>query len=441
MLHEGKTTEQSIGTDKLTPLIQELLLGSLRHLYSLEAQVDPHLKKPFRDKDRVLYALLLVGAYQLLYLRVPDHAAINETVGAVNQLKKPWARGLVNAVLRAVARQRDETTPFEHSFELPEWIVDQLKQDFPAQAEAIGRASTERAPMSLRVNTQRTTPEAYQQLLQDAGVSFHGGYFPEQLILTEPVPVRELPGHEEGLVSIQDAGAQFAARLVDDLPITGPERILDACAAPGGKLFHLAERFPEAALTGLEISAERLEHLQAEARRLGHDKVNLVQGDATDLDWFEPADQDADNDRDPGTPGFDLILLDAPCTGTGTLRRHPDIKVLRTPDDVTAAAQLQVAMLRNLWPLVRPGGCLIYCTCSLFAEENDQVLEAFLAEPGSGAPGAEVANRTELPTGIPTRHGWQLLPLPAEDEVPNRTVDGFYFAIVTRQETRREKAR
>ncbi len=433
VLTHGRTTEQSIGTGSTTPLETELLQGALRYYFSLEHLVRARLSRPFREKDQDLFALLLVGAYQLKHMRIPDHAAINETVAAAAQLKKPWAKGLINAVLRQIAKDADSPLPAERSFELPDWLLKRLHQDLPVQAEAVSRASIERAPMSLRVNTTKTSPECYRQRLADADIAVFQGNFPEHLILAEPIPVRDLPGYAAGEVSVQDAGAQFAARLV---PAEMPEqpRILDACAAPGGKLFHLAERFPQAELVGLERSAERLAHLRQEARRLGHGHVRLLTGDATERGWL--ADLPVKN------PRFDLILLDAPCSGSGTLRRHPDIKVLRTPADVTASAALQLALLENLWPLLADDGCLLYCTCSLLAEENDQVIETFVQQAAD-----EPANATSVPTprfsdldlpvGQSTRFGWQLLPLPAGDARPNRSVDGFYFARMTRQEKAR----
>ena len=413
--------------------MSELIYGSLRRYYSLTETVDAYLDRPLRGKDQIVYALLLVGAYQLLYTRIPDHAAINETVGATRDLNKPWARGLVNAVLRKVADARQmrssDGEPYDHSVELPEWMLARLRDQFPDQVDALGAAAVERAPMSLRVNASRIRPENYRQKLRSAGIEFHPGNFPEHLILEKPVPVGDLPGYREGEVSVQDAGAQFAAHLCPHQQRHRP-RLLDACAAPGGKLFHLAERYPEAELIGLELSPERLAHMQQEAARLGHGlrTLRLLAGDASGREWRAAEER------------FDFILLDAPCSGSGTLRRHPDIKVLRKSGDVAAAAALQLAMLKNLWPLVAPGGSLLYCTCSLFAEENDQVIDAFLnhwaGEPANAAP---TIDNLELPVGIATRFGWQLLPLPAADRAgeANRTVDGFYFARMTRQEKAR----
>ena len=393
------------------------MYGTLRHYQALDDLVSAELERALRSKDLDLRCLMLVGAYQLHYMRVPDHAAINETVNACRGLKKPWARGLVNAVLRKVA----SATPNERSYGLPDWIVKKLDSAFPEKSRSLQAATLDRAPMSLRVNIGRIDPDAYQTLLDERDIVAHPGWVPENLILDHPIPVRSLPGHEEGLVSIQDAGALFAAELVAPM---NRGRILDACAAPGGKLFHLAEQAPDATVVGLELSPRRLEHLEAEAIRLGHGSVDLIHGDATNLDWHD------------GSP-FDAILLDAPCSGSGTLRRHPDIKFLRRESDLAAYARMQLAMLENLIALLSAaGGTLVYCTCSLFPEENDAVVEAFLERH----PEVELADLS-LPTGQSTRFGWQLLPLLAEGS-QNRTVDGFYFArMTTPSRAQGEKAR
>lgn len=430
IIDQGKTTDQSFGTDDNTPpLITELVYGTLRHYFQLVPLVERHLSKPFRTKDLDLRALLLVGAYQLRFMRVPDHAAINETVNAARALRKPWARGLINAVLRRVAtepnfsqrHEGDESKDTERLFGLPAWIFERLQGAFPAAATDLARASLERAPMSLRVNVARQDPAACVAALQTAGITAREGWFPEQLILDAPVPTRDLPGYGAGHLSVQDGGALFpAALLLADNALNAPLRVLDACAAPGGKLFHLAERAPQASFTALEIAPERLAHMRAEAERLGHQQIRFLQEDATV--W-------------PGTAAeehFDAILLDAPCSGTGTLRRHPDIKVLRQPEDLPAYADLQRAMLNNLWERLNPGGTFVYCTCSLLEEENDAVIEQFL----KSHPDA-TAQMPELPLGQRTRFGWQLLPLPAGAGYPNKTVDGFYFARMTRQEKAR----
>jgi 16S rRNA (cytosine967-C5)-methyltransferase len=402
----GEPSDQVFGRRAASPLVQELVLGSVRHWFSLSAAVDAALHRPMQAKDQDLYALLVVGAYQLRHMRVPDHAAIFETVAACTALRKPWARGLVNALLRQFAQggQDDQT---DRSFEHPPWLEARLRAEYP-DAEAIMTANNRRAPQSLRVNLRRSDPAAYRARLGAAGVAVlpmtaangRQGFEPETLTLARPLPAADLPGYAEGIVSIQDAGAQFAAPLL--VPRAG-ERVLDACAAPGGKLFHLAERQPDAVYLGVDRSEHRLEHVRQEARRLGHTRVALRAADATSLDWWD------------GTP-FHRVLLDAPCSGTGTLRRHPDIKLLRRPEHVTAAAALQQRLLENLWHLLAPGGTLVYCTCSILSTENDAVVAAFLERHAE----AEKVP-FELTTGRTTRHGWQLLPT-------DPLTDGFYYS-------------
>lgn len=392
------------------PLVREMLFGSLRHYFSLSAATVPWLRQPFQPKDRDIGQLLIVGAYQLLHMRVPDHAAINETVAACGRLGKPWARGLVNAVLRRCLEQRDAGPAPAAALDHPDWLVQRLREQYGDAADALMAANNQRAPMVLRINRSRLEAPAYHAQLQAAGISGRplrvegAGTAPgaSAWVLNEACPAEMLPGFADGLVAVQDGGAQFAAALLEAAP---GERLLDACAAPGGKLFHLLETRPQVRATVLEQSPERLQHLRAEAERLGHRGFTALTADATGLDWWD------------GEP-FRHILLDAPCSGTGTLRRHPDIKVLRGPADLARHADLQRRLLANLWHVLEPGGSLLYCTCSILAEENDAIIGAFLAEHG------DARNRPlRLASGIPREHGWQLLPT-------NPDTDGFYYALL-----------
>ena len=417
---DGKTIDQMFGRHiEDDPLVRELALGTLRYYHCLTPLVSARLTQALRRKDRIIFDLMLVGAYQLLFMRTPDHAAVAETVAACPLLKRPWARGLTNAVLRRIQAAKGEAKNItERSFCLPDWIRERFQADYPSYWRSLAAASLERAPMSLRINALRCDPHHYLSQLRAAGLAAHRGFHPEHLVLTEPVPVKRLPGYGEGLVSVQDAGAQFAARLV--CANTARGTILDACAAPGGKLFHMAELAPNARIFGLEQSEARHRHLVSEAKRLGHERVRLLLGDATSDHWQRGEDD---------VPAcFDAILLDAPCSGSGTLRRHPDMKILRKPGDLAAHTSLQGKLLSNLWRFLAPGGTFIYCTCSLFAEENDRVLDTFLASTAD----AEVLP-FQLPVGIATRHGWQLLPLPAEADPPDLSVDGFFYARLTRR--------
>ena len=402
---DGKTSDQALTQLPAQPLTRELFYGAMRHYFTLAAQVDAALTKPLREKDQSIRCLLIVGAYQLRHSRIPDHAAINETVAACKTMKKTSIMGLVNAVLRRLQRDNESTErsfgPLEVAADFPEWMVGLIRRDYPDRADAILAANLERAPLSLRINQRGTDATQYRAVLDSLGLGHTPAFRKEYVVLDQPIAADALPGFAQGHVAIQDAGAGFVAALLGCQP---GSRVLDACAAPGGKLFHLLECQPDVAALAVEKSPERMAHLIAEAQRLGHAPATLV-ADATTLDWWD------------GRP-FDHVLIDAPCSGSGTLRRHPDIKILRTAADLAGYAKLQGALLTNLWRTVSPGGSLLYCTCSLFAEENDVVLADFLAVTDS----AKIA-RIVLPTGIPRRFGWQLLPT-------DRNTDGFYFALI-----------
>lgn len=427
VLVDGKTTDQTFGLDpsKLpSPLCQELVLGSLRYYYSLSQAIERRLSKPLRSKDFDLRLLMLVGAYQLRYMRIPDHAAINETVNACRPLRKPWARSLVNAVLRSIANQPDEELT-ECSFELPSWISERLDATYPKVAFEVAEGLLGRAPMSLRVNISRSTPEDYQAQLDGLGITWQQGLVPEHLILNAPIPAAQLPGYTQGQVSIQDGGATLAAGLLDPertLQQQAECRILDACSAPGGKLFHLAEQVAPTELIALELNPRRLDHLRSEAVRLGFGQIKALMADASDITWW---------DQRP----FNAVLLDAPCSGVGTLRRHPDIKHLRKPEDLINYQQLQLSLLRNLWRTLAAEGTLLYCTCSLFQEENDNVVQQFLSETHDAK-----AERFSAPVGQRTEHGWQVLPRPTDDANLAASVDGFYYARLHKLAEHQEQA-
>jgi 16S rRNA (cytosine967-C5)-methyltransferase len=402
---DGQTSDQALSRLPADPLARDMFYGSLRHYFSLSAAVDALVKKPLRPADQDIRCLVLVGAYQLRFSRIPDHAAIHETVSACKVLNKPWAAKLVNAVLRAI--QRDDETERSVYAEYPAWIIDRINCEYGNLAGAILQASLERAPQTLRVNLQKCGPSRYRHMLEEHEIGFQPGYRDEYLVLDQPLPSRELPGHSDGLIAVQDAGAGFGVGL---LALAPGDRVLDACAAPGGKLFHMLECQPGIMATALDKSSSRVQHLNQEASRLGHSADTRI-ADATTVDWW---------DREP----FDVVLVDAPCTGSGTLRRHPDIKILRTELDLERYSRLQLSLLTNLWRTLRPGGSLLYCTCSLFAEENDLIVGEFLTT----AEGAAVQG-ISLPTGIPRKLGWQLLPT-------DRRTDGFYYALLKKEETR-----
>ena len=404
---DGQTSDQALARFPTDPLTREMFYGALRHYFTLSREVAGALTAPLRKKDQIIHCLLIVGAYQLRYTRIPDYATINETVDACKALKRTSLARLVNAVLRTLQRQNLQT---ERSVggtaedEFPEWMTIRLRQAFPDAADAVLAASLQRAPLTLRINQLRCSTASYQTLLEASEIEYSTAFRDEYLVLNTPVAATAIPGFEDGLVAIQDAGAGF---VVDLLACKTGGRVLDACAAPGGKLFHLLECRPDLDAVAVEKSSSRMQQLQDEARRLGHTPVTHL-ADATRLDWWDGGQ-------------FDALLIDAPCSGSGTLRRHPDIKILRTANDLKGYARLQNRLLTNLWRTLRPGGSLLYCTCSLFEEENDSVVAEFLCATGD----AEAEN-ISLPTGMPRQFGWQLLP------TDNKT-DGFYFSLLRKK--------
>ena len=393
-------------------LIQEMTYGTVRWLLQLEPLIHERLEKPLKAKDHDIESLLLVGLYQLLHMQVAAHAAVKETVEAAAILKKEWAKGLVNALLRRVLREQEAIRARLAQDEQrahPEWLLTRLRQAYPQDWRAIADANNARPPLTLRVHLGRTTRAACQARLQQAGIEARA--LPEvesALILDNPVPVELLPGFREGEMSVQDAAAQLAAPLLDCPP---GGRVLDACAAPGGKAAHLLERDSRLELVALDVESARLEPVRENFVRLGL-RAAILQGDATHPeDWWD------------GQP-FDRILLDAPCSATGVIRRHPDIRLHRTPRDVERLVAAQARLLDRLWPLLAAGGKLLYVTCSILPEENRQQTEAFLARQPQAR--AETLVHPAL-----ARHaradgaGWQILPGAGD-------MDGFYYACLVR---------
>jgi len=356
--------------------------------------------------------LLITGLYDLVYGRTPAHAAVAETVNACTAIRHPRARGLVNAVLRRCLREQDslaariDQVPHVRDAH-PQWLYEALLADWPAERAAIVAANNAHPPMWLRVNRRRVARAEYSKRLiemLDTAVTSHP-QAPEALCLDVPVPVTSLPGFAEGLVSVQDAAAQLAAALLDAAP---GQRVLDACAAPGGKAAHIAERSDcQAQVLALDISAERLEKISENVERLGLENVQTVNGDALDPSaWWDGV-------------RFDRILIDAPCSATGVIRRHPDIRVLRRASDVPGLVGMQAGMLRALWPLLGANGRLLYVTCSVLKAENEAVVASFLQETPD-AESVQIAH--ELP-GRRSNPGHQVLP-------GETGMDGFYYACL-----------
>ncbi len=388
-------------------LLQQLCYGTLRHGPRLQGILNQLLDKPLRDKDRDVQGLLLCGLYQLDGMRVPDHAAVASTVGATRVLKKQWAKGMTNAVLRRYLRERTELTQaLDEPARVchPAWLYQQLLDQWPTAAAAIIEANNQQPPMTLRVNSSRLSREDYLTTLAGEGIAGQPGKVsPHAIALTQPRDVLELPGFTAGEASVQDEAAQMAALVLQAAP---GERVLDACAAPGGKACHILELQPQLGeLVAMDVDKLRLQKVAENLHRLSL-KATLVVGDATaPPEQLQPV-------------SFDRIVVDAPCSASGVIRRHPDVKLLRRETDIAQLAQQQLQILQGLWPLLKPGGTLLYATCSVLDEENSQVVQQFLGRHHDAALGV-----TPGDWGEPTACGRQLLPSP-------EGTDGLFYALL-----------
>ncbi len=406
-LNSSLPTQMDKVEDRDRGFTQDLAFGTARWQPRLSALAAKLLQKPFKAADADVEALLLVGLYQLLYTRVPAHAAIGETVGCADKLKKPWAKALLNAVLRRAQRESEALlAELEHDPVVrtahPRWLQKSLKAFWPEQWEAICAANNAHPPMILRVNRRHHSRDAYLGLLSVAGIAASACvYSQDGIILDAAADVRSLPGFAEGWISVQDEAAQLAADLLDLAP---GQRVLDACCAPGGKTCHILEAEPAlAGVVAVDLEAKRLVRVRENLARLGL-SAELIAADGRDTaTWWD------------GKP-FQRILLDAPCSATGVIRRHPDIKLTRQPDDIAALAVLQGELLDAMWITLDVGGILLYATCSTLPTENTEVIEAFLAR----TPGARELDLATA-AGIKQPHGRQLL-------AQQGGHDGFYYA-------------
>jgi len=396
-------------------LFRMLCFGTLRNHWQLQHWIGQLIDRPLKKRDSVVNALLAIGLFQLTDMRIPDHAAVSQTVEAARQLRRPKLAGLLNACLRRFGRENlsaQAATTDEARWNHPQWLIERLRNDWPDDWEAILDANDARAPMWLRANSMRQSAAGYAARLAavDKTSELLDGV-PDAVRLAEPCGVEDLPGFLDGDVSVQDAAAQIAARW---LMATGPKRVLDACAAPGGKSGHLLELGGEGfALTAIDSDARRLERV-----RENHERLNLA---AT----ITAADASNPKDWWDGTP-FDAILLDAPCSATGVIRRHPDIKLLRRDSDIDTLSALQGAILSALWPLLAPGGRLLYVTCSVLAAENNGVVQGFLEANDDAAEDAVLPNNNIRDLMRRKACGYQVLPGTAE-------MDGFYYACLVKK--------
>lgn len=383
--------------------LQAWSYGFARYSGELAGLVDQLIDKPLKKKDLDIYLLMQLGVFQLRHTNIAPHAAVDETVKVVKRLKKPWAKGLINAVLRNYQRQVEDLESKlkePQSVNHPQWLLERFKADWPTNWLEICAGNNEQGPMTLRVNSQRHTREQYLELLKERGMQASIiDEAPQALQLEDAVPVSELPGFTEGDVSVQDAAAQLAAaQLILHAPKGG--RLLDACAAPGGKTAHSLELGHFSEVVALDQDPERLERVEQTLTRLGLDaNVSTKAADAREVDsWWD-------------TVPFDAILLDAPCSGTGVIRRHPDIKILRRPTDIGSLVEIQTQLLDSLWGTLAVGGVLLYATCSTLKKENEDQIHAFLQR----TPDASLA--ADCRQIFPTIDG----------------MDGFFYAPLVKQ--------
>ena len=409
---EGNSLNQALppALEQVDPrdrgLLQQLCYGSLRQAPRLQAILKQLLDKPLRDKDLDIQGLLLCGLYQLEETRIPDHAAVSATVAATQALKKPWAKGLSNAVLRRFLRDRDalmeglgESSRAAH----PRWLYKALKREWPEQADAVIQCNNTQPPMTLRVNSAKTSREDYLQQLADAGIDARPGQLSSEAIyLASPMDVNDLPRFAQGWVSVQDEAAQMAAELLD---AKAGERILDACAAPGGKTCHILERQPDLGeMIAMDLDPLRLARVEENLERLEL-QAALLAGDAAN-----PPEQLAPE-------SFDAILVDAPCSASGVIRRHPDVKLLRRREDIAALGDQQLDILQGLWPLLKPGGRLLYATCSVLIAENREVIRRFADN--------------DTVNVIPMTAGWGENCDPGQQLLPSQDgPDGLYYCML-----------
>jgi 16S rRNA (cytosine967-C5)-methyltransferase len=416
VMSRGRTLDSALPAQLATlpdardkALAQEISYGVLRWYFRLDYIAGLLLERPLSGRDADVRALLLGGIYQAAYTRVPAHAAVSETVHASRLLDKAWAAALLNAVLRRFLREQqqlekmaDDFPPARHAH--PQWLLDALRRDWPDDWPQIIHANNSAPPLHLRVNLAAASREDRLAELSAAGL---GGiaipFAASGIRLERPVPVGCIPGFDLGLVSVQDAGAQLAAFLLDAAP---GDRVLDACAAPGGKTAHLLEiARGRIELVAVDCDEDRLLLVRDNLARTSMSALVLQADARRPGDWWD------------GRP-FDRILIDAPCSATGVIRRHPDIKLLRKPGQVDRYAKTQSALLRALWPLLRRGGRLLYATCSLLHPENDAVIGKF------------IDNHEDVRT-LPVNGPWGSAAEHGRHTVPGRDdADGFYYSLL-----------
>ena len=394
----------SVTQQKDISLIKAMCFGVLRNYFYLEAIVNQLFHKPPKEKDSDIKLLVMLGVYQLIDMNMPDYAAISETVNATRAIKKPWAAGLTNKLLRRFIKEKDiilANTNNKHSS--PTWLNERLKLAWPKDWQQIIKANNIHPPMVLRVNTLLISRDDYLEMLLNKNIEA-SPLLSTAILLKHPLPVIQLPGFDKGLCSVQDAAGQLVANLLNLKPGL---RVLDACAAPGSKTCHLLETEPNLEkCVAIDVDKSRASKINENVRRLqiNHNNLQVISTDVTNIkSWWD-------------NKSFDRILLDAPCSATGVIRRHPDIKLLRRPTDIATLAKQQLRLLTTLWPLVSSNGFLLYTTCSVLPEENQNIIKEFL----NNQPDAKIET-LKIKDAIDTGFGHQVLP---------GLMDGFFYAKI-----------
>lgn len=411
LLQQSSLTSQFQMIEKKYPqfeqlnLCKEICFGVCRWYYTLKKEVDIFLKNPLKTKDSDIYCLLLIGIYQLKFLKVPNYVAVNETANAAKKIRKQWAVPFINAILRQWQRQKPfaDENDLESFYSHPSWLIKKIQHSWPQDWEIILKANNEKPPLHLRINLQKITREDYLKHLEQKNISAVA--LPENtqgVWVTHPVPIEQLPGFEQGWFFVQDSSAQFAAPLLE---LVKNLNVLDACAAPGGKTTHLLETEPQLNLLAIDVDASRSEKIKENLNRLQL-KATVICKDILDLStWWDGS-------------LFDRILLDAPCSATGVIRRHPDIKLLRRYEDIPQLQELQNKILYRVWPTLKSGGILLYVTCSVLKEENEKIIANFLQTRQDA-----IEKKIQASWGIELSQGRQILPSPSAG-------DGFFYCIL-----------
>jgi len=412
VVREGKSLDKCL--QEKQPIVSQICFGSLRNYFLYSKLIEKLVKKPINKKHSDLFNLLIAGLYSVDNLKKPVHACVNESVEASTFLGKSWAKNLINGVLRNYLRNRDflNKTVAQASLEAetnhPEWLVSLLKKDWDNWRDIIN-ANSKKGPMTLRINRQRISRLEYQKMLEAVRIkSEEGALSEEALYISEAKNVEMLPGFSEGLVSVQDEGAQVAVKFMNLVPGL---RILDACAAPGGKTCHILETNPDSKVVSIDKSNERLALLNENLKRLSL-RANVIN---SHLENFKTRQK------------FDRVLLDAPCSATGVIRRHPDIKLLRKANDIGKLRAQQDRLLQHSFDLLAEGGELLYVTCSVLKMENDSVVKKFISK-NSDAEIKKINQLSKIEKFKFTRTelGVQFFPT-AEHH------DGFYYSSIVRK--------